>query len=133
LVVYCNQTFFLEDRNTDLSNALAKMSLFSSKTAWEKIYKKKTIITEQLLVLRDLTGLQFQGKIRRQPAYTVDALYKFSSYLDAEKVKDALDAKSIIAHIVTLNDDQTNRQMFQLCVPAINAGQYATSIARYKM
>jgi hypothetical protein len=108
-------------------NNLSKSSFFSSKSAWEKLHEQMPVQSTNLLIIQELTELKFEAKVRHYPAYTVDALYAFSSFAQAEKIKTILENKNIIAHIIPIKDEN-NIESFQLCVPAINAGQYAKNI-----
>lgn len=106
-------------RNTCLNSS----TFFQDKTDWKNRYEKGSVTNTNLQILNEITGLTFKAKIRHRPAYTVDAMIKFNSDAEAESMKNLLKDKNIITHIISLHENEK-----MLCVPAINAGEYARNI-----
>ena len=121
--------FALKEKNvvTNLGASKRISFLFKSVDTVSSLYQLDDISHMNLSNLSNLTGVVFAAKMRRYPAYTIDAYCQSSSFSDAEQLKYKLETNGVIAHIVAakISDNPT----YYVVVPAINVGEYAKAIA----
>lgn len=88
----------------------------------ENIPELTNNIRQHLCVLDKLSGKKFEAKLRKNPAYTIDAFLLCDSNMECEEIHAKVMAQKIHALMI---EDKGN---FYVCVPAINIKKYSDQI-----
>ncbi|MDR3501427.1 MAG: hypothetical protein P4L79_02490 [Legionella sp.] len=95
-------------------------------TSTAQTYQPNEVSNQNLLLIQELTGIPFKGRLRYYPEYTVDALVQCATEKEALKIKENLDEVFLNSLVIKYENE------FAVCIPAINVGHYAQEIYEKK-